>query len=216
MRVYARVLLDKPWRNRSESLNLVRLIPEGDRTHEEFAMKQAPDLDRRRFCGAAAATVRPLAAGCEPTVGSHIVSPRRGYTHHGIYVGRGRVVQYGGLAHGLRRGPVEEIDLIQFSRGRPIWIRIDQRSPLNRDEICRRARSRIGEHRYQLLTNNCEHFCEWCTRGEHCSYQVDELVSQPWRALKRSLDLVTNAMHSHLREAVRASLIFRLHRSRPE
>ena len=44
----------------------------------------------------------------EPPFGAHMVTPRRGYTHHGIYVGRNRVVQYGGLSHGLRRGPVEE------------------------------------------------------------------------------------------------------------
>jgi hypothetical protein len=30
----------------------------------------------------------------------------------------------------------------------------------------RRARMRVGENRYQLLRNNCEHFCEWCLRGE--------------------------------------------------
>ncbi len=143
------------------------------------------------------AVTRPLAAGLEPTAGSHIVTPRRGYTHHGIYVGRGKVVQYGGLSRALHRGPVEEVDLIQFARGRPIWIRIYERHPLDREEICRRARSRLGEDRYHLLTNNCEHFCEWCVRGEHCSYQVDELVSHPRRALKRSVDFVANALRWH-------------------
>src|SRR6266853_3959358 len=32
----------------------------------------------------------------ELPIGAHVVTPRRGSTHHGIYVGRGRVVQYGG------------------------------------------------------------------------------------------------------------------------
>jgi hypothetical protein len=41
--------------------------------------------------------------------------PRRWYTHHGIYVGGGRIVQYGGLSWGLRRGPVEEVPQSQFS-----------------------------------------------------------------------------------------------------
>jgi hypothetical protein len=62
----------------------------------------------------------------EPPLGAHLVTPRRGYTHHGIYVGRGRVVQYGGLSHGLRRGPVEEVALLQFARGRPIWLRLEE------------------------------------------------------------------------------------------
>lgn len=32
----------------------------------------------------------------EPPLGAHVVTPRRWYTHHAIYVGRGRVVQYRG------------------------------------------------------------------------------------------------------------------------
>jgi lecithin:retinol acyltransferase len=40
----------------------------------------------------------------EPPLGAHLVTPRRAYTHHGIYVGLGRVVQYGGLSRGLGRG----------------------------------------------------------------------------------------------------------------
>jgi Lecithin retinol acyltransferase len=59
----------------------------------------------------------------EPPLGSHILTPRRGFLHHGIYVGGGRVVHYAGLAHGLRRGPVEEIPIAGFSHGRPIWVR---------------------------------------------------------------------------------------------
>ena len=59
----------------------------------------------------------------EPPLGAHVVTPRRWYTHHAIYVGRGRVVQYGGLSHGLRRGPVEEVGMEDFARGRPIWVR---------------------------------------------------------------------------------------------
>jgi hypothetical protein len=39
----------------------------------------------------------------------------------------------------------------------------------------RRARSRLGEDRYRLSTNNCEHFCKWCTRGLHRSTLVEAL-----------------------------------------
>lgn len=117
-----------------------------------------------------------LEEGREPPLGGHIVSPRRGYTHHGIYVGRGRVVQYGGLSRGLRRGPIEEVSLLQFSRGRTIWVRIGEFGWTSRPEVARRARLRLGEDRYHVLTNNCEHFCEWCVRGQHRSYQVDTLL----------------------------------------
>src|SRR5258707_11780449 len=53
----------------------------------------------------------------EPPMGAHIVTERRGYTHHGIYVGAGKVVHYAGLSRGLRRGPVEEISLSRFAAG---------------------------------------------------------------------------------------------------
>ena len=125
----------------------------------------------------------------EPPLGAHMVTPRRGYTHHGIYVGRGRVVQYGGLARGLGRGPVEEVSVSQFAQGRPIWLRLEESRWPKRDEVARRARARLGENRYNLLTNNCEHFCEWCVRGEHRSYQVDELIVRYLRASHRLIAL---------------------------
>ena len=123
-----------------------------------------------------------------------MVTPRRGYTHHGIYVGRGRVVQYGGLSRGLRRGPVEEVPLSQFAQGRTIWIRLHESRRLDRDEVVRRARLRLGENRYHVLTNNCEHFCEWCVRGEHRSYQVDQLVTRYGRAFRRLIELLVRAL----------------------
>jgi hypothetical protein len=127
---------------------------------------------------------RRLDFGQEPPLGAHIVTPRRGYTHHGIYVGRGNVVQYGGLVRGLRRGPVEEVALTQFAQGHPVWVRSEESPRFDAHEVVRRACSRVGEDRYHLLTNNCEHFCEWCRRAEHRSYQVDRWLSYPGRLLQ--------------------------------
>ena len=124
-----------------------------------------------------------LVAGREPTLGSHVVTPRRGYLHHGIYVGDGKVVHYSGLAYGLRRGPVEEVSLARFTRGRPVWVRRRALTHFDRREVVCRARSRIGEDRYRLFTNNCEHLCEWCLRGEPRSLQVEALLDLPKRAL---------------------------------
>jgi hypothetical protein len=118
---------------------------------------------------------RLLATDEEPPAGAHIISPRRGYLHHGIYVGDERVVHYAGLSHGFSHGPVEEVSLAQFARGRGIWTR--WRPPaFDQAEIVRRARSRVGEDRYRILQNNCEHFCEWCVHGESRSYQVERLL----------------------------------------
>lgn len=115
--------------------------------------------------------------------GSHLVTPRRGYTHHGIYVGDGRVVQYGGLVRGLRCAPIEEVSLDQFADSHPVWLRRGRSPSFDADEIVRRARARLGENRYHVLTNNCEHFCEWCVRAEHRSDQVDQWRSFASRAV---------------------------------
>ena len=123
-------------------------------------------------------------------IGSHIVTPRRGYLHHGIYVGEGKVVHYAGLCRGIHAGPVEEVTLSRFARGRPVRIVSDGVPNFDPQETVRRARSRLGEDRYHLLTNNCEHFCEWCLRGTPRSRQVEELLRQPRRALRLMLGLI--------------------------
>jgi hypothetical protein len=133
---------------------------------------------------------RLLASNQEPPVGTHIVTLRRGFTHHGIYVGRGAVVQYGGLAWGLRRAPVQEVSLTAFTQGYPVWVRSEGSRRFDGDVVVRRARSRVGEDRYSVLKNNCEHFCEWCVRGEPRSDQVNEWLRRPWLALKVSLALL--------------------------
>ncbi|MBP4061169.1 lecithin retinol acyltransferase family protein [Aeromonas sp. Prich7-2] len=38
-------------------------------------------------------------------IGAHLVTPRTGYDHHGIYVGNGKVVHYAGFARGFNTGP---------------------------------------------------------------------------------------------------------------
>ena len=43
-------------------------------------------------------------------------------------------------------------------------------------ETVERARSRIGEHGYNLLLNNCEHFAVWCKTGVEKSEQVEEII----------------------------------------
>lgn len=118
-----------------------------------------------------------LVRGEEPQPGAHLISPRRGYMHHGIYVGDGKVVHYSGLARGQFRGRIEEVSLAQFAYGRSAWIRSCDLPEFAPQEVLRRARSRIGENRYRILRNNCEHFCEWCLHGESRSYQVERFLS---------------------------------------
>lgn len=44
------------------------------------------------------------------------------------------------------------------------------------EETIQRARSRLNEAQYNLITNNCEHFAIWCKTGIHESHQVDALI----------------------------------------
>ena len=117
--------------------------------------------------------------------GAHLIVWRRGYSHHGIYLGDGRVMHYAGRIK-YPRGLVEEISLAEFSEGRAFRAEILQAGRFNGNEIVRRARSRLGERRYDLLRNNCEHFCNWCRLGENRSLQVESLTA-PVRLLRSAL-----------------------------
>lgn len=123
-----------------------------------------------------------------PEPGAHIVTMRTAYVHHGIYLGHGLVAHYAGFVRGLRPGPIEAVSIEQFTQGRPLYVIPESAPAFSSTEIVRRALSRVGEHRYHFLNNNCEHFCEWCLRAEHRSYQVDRLLSWPLRTLQRALN----------------------------
>jgi hypothetical protein len=119
----------------------------------------------------------------ELPLGAHLTTSRRGYTHHGVYVGGGRVVHYSGFSAFWQCGPVEEVSLPRFSAGHAVRIVVDPRSVFSPEEIVRRARSRLGENDYRLLTNNCEHFCNWCLDGVSHSAQVERPLVLPFRVL---------------------------------
>ena len=43
-------------------------------------------------------------------------------------------------------------------------------------DTVQRARSRLNESKYNLITNNCEHFAIWCKTGISESHQVNDLL----------------------------------------
>jgi hypothetical protein len=138
----------------------------------------APILTTPAATPVAAAACGPAGSRAIP-LGAHLVTPRLGYAHHGIYVGADKVVHYAGLSRALLlRGPVEEVTLEQFAGGRPVSIKSRPLPRFAPEEIVARARSRLGEDRYRLTSNNCEHFCEWCLSGESRSEQVERVVAR--------------------------------------
>lgn len=110
-------------------------------------------------------------------LGSHLVSPRRGFDHHGIYVGSGMVVHYAGMATDLKSAPVKQDTIDGFANGRGFKIIENDGVTFTGAEIAERAHSRIGENRYNVLFNNCEHFCHWCIFDHDVSHQVRKGVT---------------------------------------
>ena len=113
----------------------------------------------------------PLAPGTE------LIVDRLAYRHHGIYLGEGLVIHYAGRIrhpHGL----VETVPLRSFVGKRRVHVGRRPAESLHGEAIVRRARSRLGEHRYTIFSNNCEHFCSWCHVGESRSKQVDRLLQR--------------------------------------
>ncbi|MGE0310571.1 MAG: lecithin retinol acyltransferase family protein [Lautropia sp.] len=126
----------------------------------------------------------PSSAACTIPVGAHLSTPRRGFTHHGIHVGGGRVIHYPGSSRGVDVGPVTEVSLEEFARGRG-WRIESTPCRFAAAEVVRRARSRIGENAYCVTNNNCEHLCNWCRTGFARSEQVEVFTRPIARLLER-------------------------------
>ena len=133
-------------------------------------------------------------AEVEVAIGSHLITSRNGYYHHGIYLGEYRVVHYSGLCAGLHAGPVEIQTLQRFASGQRLWVESARQVRFEREEVIRRALSRVGENQYRLLTNNCEHFCNWCLYGESRSDQVRNFTAHPFAVLRLLLQALTGLL----------------------
>lgn len=142
----------------------------------------------------------------ELPLGAHLVTPRKGYTHHAIYVGGGRVVHYAGLCRLLHRGPVEEVTLECFEAGRGYRVLDVPRPGAQACDVVQRARSRLGENRYRILSNNCEHFCEWCLHGNGRSAQIERLL-YPGRRLARVATRALGSVMGQLQPQRRRELV---------
>ena len=90
------------------------------------------------------------------------------YKHYGIDCGDGTVIHY--------RKPsevIEQTSMETFSQGKPVYVaEYTDGFAYIPDVVVERAKSRLGEHDYNLLSNNCEHFACWCKTGISDSKQV--------------------------------------------
>jgi hypothetical protein len=100
----------------------------------------------------------------------HLRVPRQHglFVHHGIDLGDGTV------AHYLEGRQILRSNLQDFSLGQPVaTVSYPPGSCSPPGVTLGRALGRLGEQRYNLIFNNCEHFAHWCKTGRHRSEQVE-------------------------------------------
>lgn len=49
------------------------------------------------------------------------------------------------------------------------------------EETIQRAKSKLGETKYSLFFNNCEHYAIWCKTGIHESHQIKDLLNLSYK-----------------------------------
>ncbi|MGN5154665.1 lecithin retinol acyltransferase family protein [Aeromonas hydrophila] len=69
-----------------------------------------------------------------PQSGDHLVSPRTGYQHHGLYLGGHQVIHYQGVSAGIHSGQIAITTLAEFSQGRGYRIQHHSARAFNRKE----------------------------------------------------------------------------------
>ena len=104
-------------------------------------------------------------------IGDHLVTPRTGYTHHGLYLGNQQVIHYSGKST-HDQGSIQQVTLEEFCDGKACRVRDYPFRVYGRKESVERAKQRLGEAKYSILFNNCEQFVAWCIMGFGYSEQL--------------------------------------------
>ena len=115
------------------------------------------------------------------------------YEHHGIDCGDDTVIHY--------RKPSEVIErtsLATFNRGNLVYLKqYTEGFCFVPEVVVERAESRLGEQKYNLLFNNCEHFATWCKIGISDSKQIRDFVPA---IAKLNIDNLYQPVHDSLEE----------------
>jgi hypothetical protein len=119
--------------------------------------------------------------GLKAKKGDIIYADRGLYRHYGIYVNDSHVIHYAAENNDFgAKVCVQDTTLDRFKLNNPCGV---YRFPkayrvLSPRQTVRRAKSRLGEREYSLLSNNCEHFAFWCKTGTARSPQLNEFLDQ--------------------------------------
>jgi len=96
--------------------------------------------------------------------GNHIYVHFTKFVHHGIDCGDGTVIHYDGKK-------IVQTSITTFGGGNQYFVKRYGQCDAD-NVVIQRAKSRLGESKYSLLFNNCEHFATWCKTGLQDSEQV--------------------------------------------
>ena len=156
------------------------------KTIEGLKQRLTARLTKKQNNETAMVNDRPKAIKIRLTTGSLIFVENyfvgfNAYKHYGVYTGDNKVVHfapYEGPDISFENGVIHETTLDGFLRGRDLQIALDAKPAYSEREIVQRARSRLGEKGYNIVTNNCEHFARWCVTGKSVSTQVENVRKQ--------------------------------------
>lgn len=106
-----------------------------------------------------------------------------GIYHYGVFVSEGEVIQYGLPPVAENRGSPDAVrvvatDIQSFCCGQIVEVGVLERGERKKRFPAGRtvelARARLGEAKYDIIHNNCEHFVYECAFGEKRSTQEEE------------------------------------------
>lgn len=101
--------------------------------------------------------------------------------HYGIYVSDSCIIQYG-KAYDIFQDSSEVSVLVgtiqEFVGNKYIEVReyslLEKLKKNSKEKIIEKAKSRIGEKKYNILNNNCEHFVNECVFNKHESLEAKQ------------------------------------------
>ena len=100
--------------------------------------------------------------------------------HYGIYLGDDQVIEYGSQKDILKTNKeevkVQVSSMMDFLDGKNVLVgKLSLVEKIKRNGVNKTielAKARIGEAKYDLLENNCEHFVYECVFNKHYSSQA--------------------------------------------
>ncbi len=128
------------------------------------------------------------------------VKRKIGYYHYGIATSSNTVIHFSDFDNDSvldnTKIRIIETSLEDFYRGDKLEINTPYDSPFSRDEVVENAKKFLGDYKfndkkYNLVTNNCEHFARYVYYGTSKSKQVVN-VSAVLAAI--GLSLITTAI----------------------